>query len=421
MADHVLVRRPARSFDGGMDDREAHDPGRRPTLYGSARPTAARRHVLDGPLSPPLVRASTAAQPDAETLRRMGAAELSGPFYQRLGHDNCRQFEQLVAELEGADGAVSFASGMAAISAVLLAHLSHGERLLVAEEVYGGTSAFALQDLARFGVVVERFSSLDPDSLRAALSQPARLCVFESPINPTLRVADVPALAAICRERGVLSLFDGTFAPPPIQRPLALGCDLVVHSASKFFGGHSDVLAGVVAGRHELLEPIEACRRRTGAVLAPDPAWLCLRSWPTLPLRLAAQQAAALELAERLCQDVAEGRLLRVVYPGLDDHPDRERVARQMQGGGAVLAVELPGGLEQVLQVLDGLRVIARAASLGGVESLATVPAYTTHAPLSAAQRRAAGISDGLLRIAVGLEGADVLLADLRQAISGAG
>jgi cystathionine gamma-synthase len=384
-------------------------------LYGTPQP----HHAPLGPLSPPLSRSSTAGQPDAETLRAVGAGERSGEFYQRMGHQNGRAFEALVATLEGADGAVSFASGMAAMSGVLGSMLSAGDRVLVAEEIYGGTSAFALHDLTRFGVTVDRFSSLDLNTLRAQLERPARLCVFESPINPTLRVADISAILALAREAGAMTVFDSTFCPPPIQSALGLGVDLVVHSASKFFGGHSDVLAGVVVGRHELLEPIEMWRRRTGALLAPDPAWLCQRSWPTLHLRLQAQQDAALAVARGLAEDVENGRVRAVMYPGLPDHPDREVVARQMQGGGGVLAIELPGGLEGVLPVADRLQVIALAASLGGVESLATVPAYTTHAPLTSQQRRAAGISDGLLRISVGLEGPDVLLADLRQAIAG--
>ena len=382
-------------------------------LYG----TPELHQAPIGPLSPLLDRSSTTGQPDAETLRAMGAGEISGEFYQRMGHPNGRAFEGLVAELEGADGAVSFASGMAAISAVLGTHLSAGDRVLIAEEIYGGTSAFALHDLTRFGVVVDRFSSLDLETLRAQLERPAKICMFESPINPTLRVADIAGIVAMAQAAGALTVFDGTFCPPPIQSALAMGIDLVVHSASKFFGGHADVLAGVVAGSHALLGPIESWRRRTGGLLAPDPAWLCQRSWPTLKLRLQAQQEAAMQVAVGLQKDVVSGRIASVTYPGLPGHPDQETVARQMNGGGCVLAVEFLGGLEQVLSAADRLQVIARAASLGGVESLATVPAYTTHAPLSSAQRQAAGISDSLLRVAVGLEGADVLLADLRQAI----
>lgn len=382
-------------------------------LYGTPRP----HQPPLGPLAPILVRSSTSGQPDAESLRAFGSAERSGDFYQRLGHSNGRAFESLVAELEGADGAVSFGSGMAAMSAALAAHLRSGDRILLAEEIYGGTSSFALQDLVRFGVQVERFSALDLVGLRERLRTPAKLVVFESPINPTLRVVDIAAVVALARAAGAWTVFDGTFAPPPIQCALALGCDLVVHSATKFFGGHSDVLAGVVAGRHELLGPIEQFRRRTGGILAPDPAWLLQRSWPTLRLRLAAQQDAALAIAVGLSRAAAAGRLVRVTYPGLPDHPDRALVARQMTGGGCMLAVELHGGLPGARAAFDRLRHIARAASLGGVESLATLPAFTTHATLSPAQRQQAGIPDGLLRVAVGLEGAELLLADLLQAI----
>lgn len=384
-------------------------------LYGTPSP----HQPPLGPLSPLLDRSSTSAQPDAETLRALGGAEKSGDFYQRLGSRNGRAFEALVASLEGAEGAVSFASGMGAMSGALGALLSQGDRAVVAAQVYGGTSAFVTQDLPRFGVEVDRFSSVDLDTLRAQLQRPAKLVVFESPINPTLRVVDIAAVVALAREAGAVTVFDGTFSPPPIQRVLDLGVDLVVHSATKFFGGHSDVLAGVVAGRHEHLGPIEEWRRRTGGTLAPDSAWLLQRSWPTLALRIEAQQANALAVARGLREDMAGGLVVAVSYPGLDGHPDQEIVERQMNGGGAVLSLELDGGLDRVLPALDRLRVIARGASLGGVETLATVPAYTTHAACTPAQLEAAGISAGLMRVAVGLEPTEVLLEDLRQAISG--
>jgi cystathionine beta-lyase/cystathionine gamma-synthase len=384
-------------------------------LYGTPRPHAP----LLGPLAPVLVRSTTAGQPDAETLRALGAGERPGEFYQRLSHHNGRAVESLVAELEGADGAVAFASGMAAMSAALAAHLRSGDRVLLAEEIYGGTSGFALHDLVRFGITVDRFSALDLPGLRRQLQRPAKLVVFESPINPTLRVVDVRAVVAAAKAAGATTIFDGTFAPPPIQRALELGVDLVVHSATKYFGGHSDVLAGVVAGSPALLGPIEGGRRRAGAVLAPDVAWLIQRSWPTLRLRLAAQQAAALAIAQALQEDVRQGRLAAVAHPGLPDHPDHALAKAQMHGGGTMLAIEVRGGLAGARAAFDRLQHIARAPSLGGVESLATLPAFTTHAALTPAQRAAAGIPDGLLRVSVGLEGADVLLADLRQAIHG--
>ncbi|MEC7725316.1 MAG: aminotransferase class I/II-fold pyridoxal phosphate-dependent enzyme, partial [Planctomycetota bacterium] len=243
-------------------------------LYGTPRP----HQPPLGPLSPLLDRSSTSAQPDAETLRARGVAEQTGDFYQRLGHRNGREFESLVAALEGAEGAVAFGSGMAAMSGALGALLSHGDRVLVADQVYGGTSAFVTEDLPRFGVTVDRFSAVDLETLRAQLERPASAVVFESPINPTLRVVDIAAVVAMAREAGAVTVFDGTFSPPPIQRALDLGVDLVVHSATKFLGGHSDVLAGVVAGRHAHLGAIEAWRRRTGGTLSPDSAWLLQRS-----------------------------------------------------------------------------------------------------------------------------------------------
>jgi cystathionine beta-lyase/cystathionine gamma-synthase len=384
-------------------------------LYGTPR----SHHEPLGPLVPPLQRATTSAQPDTETLRARGAGEKSGDFYQRVGHANGRLFESLVAELEGADGAVAFASGMAAMTGAILGLVGAGDRVLIAEEIYGGTSGLANVDLPRFGVQVERFSALDLATLDRGLQKPAAMVVFETPINPTLRVIDLKAVTSRCRDAGARTVLDGTFAPPPIQRALAAGVDLVVHSATKFFGGHSDVLAGVVAGRHELLGKIDAFRRRTGGVLAPDPAWLLCRSWPTLPLRLQAQQAAAATLAKALQAKVGAGQIVAVSYPGLPGHPDRAVVERQMNGGGCLVSFEVAGGLARARAVLDRFRVIARAASLGGVESLATLPAFTTHAALDAAARRRAGIPDGLIRVAVGLEGADVLLADLEQAIAG--
>jgi len=353
-------------------------------------------------------------------LRAAGAGESRAHFfYQRCGHPNERAFEAQVAALEGADGAVAFSSGMAAVTAVCLTFLRAGSRLLLADEIYGGSVALAAEDLPRFGVRVDRFSSLDLAALDAALVEPADLLLFETPANPTLRIADVPAVVARCRRAGVRTVLDGTFAPPPVQRALALGVDLVLHSATKYFGGHSDVLAGVVAGSHEQLRPLAALRQRTGAVLAPDAAWLLCRSMATLPLRLAAQQATALAVARGLQAELRRGRVASVSYPGLPEHPDRELIAQQMDGGGTMLSFAVPGGLEQGLRVFDRLRRFARAASLGGVESLAALPAFTSHASLSPQELERAGIAPGLIRLSIGLEDADELLADLQQALAG--
>lgn len=382
--------------------------------YGTPRPA----HAPLGPLSPPLVRATSHAAPDAETVRALGLRERHGDFYPRYGHQNARDFESAVATVEGADGAVSFASGMAAMHAVILALCSAGDRVLIAEQVYGGTSTMAVRDLPRFGIDVRTIDALDPAALERALSDGARLCVVETPVNGSLRVVDIAAVAAVCRAAGTRVVVDGTFAPPPIQHALAHGADLVVHSATKFLGGHADVLAGVVAGGHELLGQIEAFRARTGAVLAPDPAWLLCRSMATLELRVRAQQDAARDIAAALRERAAAGGpILAVCHPGAADHPDAALVARQMQGGAAIFNVEVAGGLEAAMRAFDRLRVVGRGPSLGGVESLASLPAHTTHASLSREERLRRGIPDGTIRISVGLEGVAAIRDDLLAAI----
>ena len=383
--------------------------------YGTPRAPKARR----GPLSPVVSRATSHAFVDAETVRAFGEREVHGEFYPRYGHANARAFESFVAELEGADGAVSFASGMAAIHAAILGLCGQGDRVLVARQVYGGTSGLAREELPRFGVHVEWFDALDPDSLEQALGEPARLCVVETPVNPTLRLVDLERVAKSCHARGALLLVDGTFAPPPIQRALSLGVDLVMHSATKFLGGHSDTLAGVVAGRHELLGRLEAFRSRTGAILSPDTAWLLARSAETHALRVVAQQESAQWLASQLVERVGpSGPLLAVAHPGLSDHPDAALRARQMPGGGgALVSIEVAGGLAGAMAAFDRFEVVARAPSLGGIESNASLPAHTTHAALSPAARAALGIGEGMIRISVGLEARERLLADVLGAV----
>lgn len=382
--------------------------------YGTPRPHAARL----GPLSPDLRRATSHAFTDAAALRAHGARESHGDFYARYGHANARAFECFVAELEGADGAVTFASGMAAMHAVLCGLAGVGDRLAIARQIYGGTSNLARRDLPRFGMEVVDFDALDPASLAEVLARGVRLCVVETPVNPTLRLVDLARTAEACRARGVTLVVDGTFAPPPIQRALDCGADLVVHSATKFLGGHSDVLAGVVAGRHEQLAAIEAFRARTGAMLAPDPAWLLGRSAETHALRVAAQQTAALTIAQALRARVdPRGPLLAVCHPGLADHVDAALRARQMPGGGgALVTIEVDGGLSGAMRVFDRFACIARAPSLGGVESIASLPAHSTHAALSPAERQALGIGEGMIRLSIGLEPVERLLGDVLRA-----
>lgn len=371
-----------------------------------------------GPVSPPLVRATAHAIDSVEELGELGRGERHGEFYQRLRHSNGVQFEEQAAAREGAEGAVAFASGMAAMSAAILAHCQAGDRILVATQIYGGTELLCREDLPRFGVTVQRYEALNLETLVEALSEPAALVVLETPINPTLRIVDLAKAVAICKQHRVPLILDGTFAPAPIQRALDFGVDLLVHSATKYYGGHSDVLAGFVAGSHEYLGPVAAFRTRTGGVLAPDVAWLLCRSMPTLDLRLAAQQASALRLAEILHAAIPGLESLEAVsHPGLPDHPDYELAAAQMQGGPCLVTLTVAGGSENASKVFDRLRRIARAPSLGGVESVASLASLTTHAGLSDAERSAAGIPAGILRISVGVEDTEWLAEDLLQAL----
>jgi cystathionine beta-lyase/cystathionine gamma-synthase len=372
-----------------------------------------------GPIAPDLTRATTFAYPDAEALRAVGEDEAAGEFYTRYGHPAARLFEKHVAELEGADGAVSFASGMATISAIFLGLLRTGDTIAVSRYVYGGVEAVVTEDLPRFGIEVRRFDPFDESSAREAIQGKIKLVHIETPTNPLCRVIDVKRIVESAHRCGALLSVDATFLPPPLQRPLAYGADLVMHSATKILGGHSDVLAGIVSGRHALLEQLERFRRRTGAVLAPDPAWLLMRSAATLELRARQASENAMKLAHFLDRMRARGgKIVQVHYPGLAHHPDHAVASAYMQTFGFVLAFEVAGGLPAAADVYDRLRVIARAVSLGGVESLASIPLHTSHAMMPPEERARAGIADGLIRVSVGVESYERLAGDLAQAIA---
>ncbi|MBI2312294.1 MAG: aminotransferase class I/II-fold pyridoxal phosphate-dependent enzyme [Betaproteobacteria bacterium] len=389
-------------------------------IQRSARSYGCRGEAVSpgGPLAPDLTRATTFAYETAERLRAVGAGEATGEFYPRYGHPAGRLFESLVAELEGADGAVSFSSGMAALFAVFCTFARAGEAVAISRYVYGGVEAIAVKDLPRFGIEVRRFDPFKPGDLDRALAGPVRLVHIETPTNPLSRVVDLEAVARRVRQAGALVSVDATFVPPPLQRPLSHGADLVVHSATKVLGGHSDALGGVVSGRHELLEQLEGFRRRTGAILGPDAAWLLARSLATLELRARQASDNALRLAVFLDGLRERGsKVVRVHYPGLPHHPDHEAARRYLDGFGFMMAIEVAGGLPEAIRVYDRFRVAARAVSLGGVHTLASLPLQTSHAMLTQEERREAGIADGLIRLSIGIERYEDLENDLREAL----
>jgi cystathionine beta-lyase/cystathionine gamma-synthase len=346
------------------------------------------------------------------------AAYLDAPegkwLYSRLENPTVLAAERKVAALEGTEAACAFASGMAAIHAALVGHLSAGDALLVADTIYGQTTRLARTLLARFGVEIID-APLDRLA-EAALAAPAhaRALLFETPTNPTIRVVDVEAVAAACRRRGLLSMLDATFATPVNLRPALLGVDLVIHSATKYLNGHCDHLAGVVAGNRDVLAAVFEVRRVAGATMDPAVAYDLIRGMKTLEVRVERQNATALSLAEALER---HPKVDRVHYPFLASHPDHALARRLLRGGGGVLSLSVQGGYQPCARVHDALRLVARASSLGGVESLASIPVISSHRNATPAELAAQGIDRGLLRVSVGLEDAGDLLADLTQAL----
>jgi cystathionine beta-lyase/cystathionine gamma-synthase len=346
------------------------------------------------------------------------AAYLDAPegkwLYSRLENPTVIAAERKVALLEGTEQAALFASGMAAIHAALVAHLAAGDTLLVADTIYGQTTRLVRTVLTRFGVKVVEVPLQRLAASAAAAPPGARALLFETPTNPTMRVVDVAAVAAACRARGILSMVDATFATPINLRPAALGVDLVIHSATKYLNGHCDHLAGAVAGNKSVLAPVLEVRRTAGGTMDPAVAYDLIRGMKTLEIRIQRQNATALGLAEALEHHPG---VARVHYPFLRSHPDHDLARRQLGGGGGVLSLSVKGGFEPCCRVHDALRIVARASSLGGVESLASIPVISSHRNATDAELAAQGIDRGLLRVSVGLEDPEDLLADLTQAL----
>ncbi|MET9955282.1 aminotransferase class I/II-fold pyridoxal phosphate-dependent enzyme [Streptomyces sp. NPDC006339] len=369
------------------------------------------------PLSVPLVQSSAFAFDSADEL----ADAMAGPdgryVYSRRGNPTVRALERTLAGLEGGAGAIAFASGMGAISGVLLALLKPGDRVVAQRCLYGGTYAVLSDLAARFGIQVAYVSGDDAAEFEAAARHPAtRLLVLETVANPTGQVPDLPGLLAAARRTGVTSLVDNSLASPVLCRPIELGADVVVHSTTKYLSGHSDVLGGAAVFADDALR--RAVWPRTvelGACADPFAAWLTLRGIPTLPLRMREHCLNAAVLAERLA---ARPDITAVHYPMLPGHPSYATARKVLSGGGGLLSFEPAGGREAGRAFVERVRVARLALSLGGVESLVTHPASTSHRELDAAALAAAGIAPGLVRMSVGIEAVEDLWADIEQALA---
>lgn len=362
------------------------------------------------PLPPPIVAASNFRFADTAELER--AVHRDGHMYSRWDNPTVQATEARVSALTGAEGTLAFGSGMAAISTALLCGLAERPRLLCQAQVYGGTYELARKLLPAWGKQVEFFET---DRWQDVIKGEAGVVFVESPTNPTLRCIDLAAVAAAAKKCGALLMVDNTFATPINQRPLALGADVEVHSATKYLGGHHDLLAGTVSGSKDFMARLWTYRKLLGGILDPFPGYLVHRGLETLELRVARQNDTALRLAAWLEE---QPRVVRVFHPGLPSHPDHALAKRQMTGFGGMLAVEVEGGREGAVRVVDSLQKIALAASLGGTESLCCMPLNTSHVGVPPEERRRLGIGDGLIRVSVGVEPFEVLRDDLARALA---
>jgi cystathionine beta-lyase/cystathionine gamma-synthase len=365
------------------------------------------------PLAPVIVTASTFEfGSQAEIDRYFETGE--GYVYSRYGNPTVRQAERLLAQLEGAEDAACFGSGMAAITTLFLTLARSGERVAAQRELYGGAVDFLSRVLPELGIEVlwlgrEEIGVLEPSRIAGC-----RVLYLETPVNPTLRIVDLRRASSAAREAGAIVAVDGTFATPILQRPLELGVDLVVHSATKFLGGHSDLIGGAVSGSSELIEKISLRRRSLGGTMDPFTAFLLYRGMRTLAVRMEAHCRGALEIARYLA---GHEKVEEVSYPGLEGHPDRALVESQMEGSGGMVSFTVPDGERGASRVHDSLRLFVKAGSLGGVESLVSIPAKMSHRYMDRQTRETAGVPDGMIRLSVGLETPGALIADLEQAL----
>lgn len=368
-----------------------------------------------GAVNPPIVRSSTFTYPNAaEGARRFavagGAEGEPGLFYSRMENPTVRALEDHLARLEGAEACIATASGMGAVHCALMGLLKPGARLVADPCVYGCTHTL-LNKLKAWGVTVIEADTSDPKALTKAIGSRVDVVFIETPMNPTLRLVDLEGAAKLTHAAGGLLVVDNTFCTPLGQRPLDLGADLVVHSLTKGINGHSDLLAGAVMGKASLVAKAWDWRKDAGAILDADTAWLCLRGAQTLKVRFDASVASTMEIVGTLA---AEG--LKVTHPLLARHPDHAVAQRQMPNGCCVFTLDLDSA-SAAMRFLDRLNVFSRAVSLGGYESLACHPWSTTHSAMKEETRRRAAITPGLVRLSVGIEGTDVLLKDILQAL----
>lgn len=380
-------------------------------------------HAGEGPVPPttrpvsmPIYQTSVFAFPDLETVEEVYNGRSPAYLYSRMAHPNARALEEAYAALEGAEDAMATASGMAAIFAVFFSLLSPGDHLICSRELYGGTYSLLAEHLDRWGIATDYVDTTDLGAVEAAIRPETRMIFVEAITNPTVQVADLPALSRLAFRRGLWLVVDNTFATPYLLRPLEHGADLVVISATKFLGGHSDLTGGLVAGSRALIDRIRRCHVVTGATPDPFAAWLCLRGMKTLHLRLERQSQNALALAWFLSR---HPWVEAVHYPGLPSHPQSELARRLLpRGAGGILSFAVRGDEEAAGRVIRSLRLASLVPSLGDVTTTVSHPASTSHRTLPPETRAQLGITPNLIRVSVGTEAVEEILADFEAALA---
>lgn len=369
---------------------------------------------VNGPVVAPVARTSNFTFANSEEMKRWAEGKSSAYIYTRYANPTLAVAEQKIAALEGAEAAVVAASGMAAISSALLSVLRVGDELIATRQVYGGSYRLMRDLFPRFGITV-RHVEADLKGIERMVNPRTKALYVETPTNPTLRIVDLRKAAAFAKDWGVVSVVDNTIASPVLQKPIEMGFDIVVHSATKFLAGHSDIVAGAAAGSRVLMDKVRSNIIYLGGSMDPGAAFLLTRGIKTLRVRVERQCRTAMEVAKYLAR---HPKVSRVHYPGLTSHPDHKLARRQMQGFGALLSFDLKGGLQAARRFCDRIRLFLLAASLGGVESLVILPIYTSHYNMSLQELRAAGVEPGTVRVSIGLEDPADLIEDLRQALA---
>lgn len=369
-------------------------------------------HKKNGPMATPIYQTSTFEVTDSQEQVR---ATNTDRFYTRYGNPTHTVAESAIAELEGTDAALLFSSGMAAITTSILSIVKAGDHIVAQRDIYGGVTKFLSQWLPKLGVETTFVDTNDFEQHERAIRENTKIIHIESPTNPTAKLVDLDKIAALAKKHGLISTIDSTFSTPVNCRPAEWGIDLVLHSGTKYLGGHADIICGIAAGRRELIDRIHHVRTTLGCCMDPHAAFLLLRGIKTLAVRVQRHNENALRVAEFLNQ---HPKVTRVHYPMLKGSPHYELAKRQMVGGGGVLSFEVDGTGDDACRVAEALNLFTLAPSLGGVDSLVTIPVLTSHAMIAPELRRKMGVTDQMIRLSVGIENADDLITDLEKALA---